>query len=41
MKGWEFTTTNAPLRLVEKENPKATAGRIVIDKKLLVYVTLM
>jgi len=33
MKGWEFTTTNAPLRLVEKENPKATAGRIVIDVK--------
>lgn len=30
MKGWEFTKTNEPLKLVEKEDPKAAEGRVVI-----------
>lgn len=33
MKGWEFTTTNEPLKLVEKPDPVATEGRVVIDVK--------
>ncbi|WP_067724548.1 zinc-binding dehydrogenase [Oceanobacillus damuensis] len=33
MKGWEFTTTNEPLKLVEKPDPKATEGRVVIEVK--------
>lgn len=33
MKGWEFTTTNVPLKLVEKSDPVATPGRVVIDVK--------
>lgn len=30
LKGWQFTKTHEPLQLVEKEIPKATAGRVVI-----------
>lgn len=30
MKGWEFTKTNVPLKLVEKKIPKAGAGAVVI-----------
>jgi propanol-preferring alcohol dehydrogenase len=30
MKGWEFTKTNVPLKLVEKKIPKAGAGEVVI-----------
>lgn len=30
MKGWQFTKTNAPLTLVEKEIPKALPGEVVI-----------
>ncbi|WP_156289851.1 zinc-binding dehydrogenase [Oceanobacillus salinisoli] len=33
MKGWEFTTTNEPLKLVEKPDPKATEGRVLIEVK--------
>ena len=33
MKGWEFTTTNVPLKVVEKPDPFATPGRVVIDVK--------
>ena len=31
MKGWEFTTTNEPLTLIEKADPKATPGTVIID----------
>lgn len=31
MKGWQFTKTNEPLELIEKEDPKAQAGYVVID----------
>lgn len=31
MKGWQFVKTHEPLELVEKEDPKATAGRVVIS----------
>ena len=30
MKGWQFTRTNEPLKLVEKEIPKAKPGYVVI-----------
>ncbi len=33
MRGWEFTNTHEPLRLVEKPDPVATPGRVVIDVK--------
>ena len=33
MKGWQFNTTNEPLILVEKEDPKATPGTVIIDVK--------
>jgi propanol-preferring alcohol dehydrogenase len=33
MKGWEFTTTHAPLKLVEKPDPVAAPGNVVIDIK--------
>ena len=33
MKGWEFTTTNVPLKVVEKPDPVATPGRVVIAVK--------
>lgn len=33
MKGWQFTGTNEPLQLIEKEDPKATAGTVIIDVK--------
>jgi propanol-preferring alcohol dehydrogenase len=31
MKGWEFTDTNIPLKLVEKPDPVAKPGFVVID----------
>lgn len=31
MRGWEFTTTNEPLKLVEKEDPKAKDGYVILD----------
>lgn len=31
MRGWEFTTTHEPLKLVEKEDPKAKDGYVVLD----------
>lgn len=31
MKGWQFTKTHEPLELVEKEDPKAEEGHVVID----------
>lgn len=33
MKGWQFTKTHEPLVLVEKEDPKAQPGHVVIDTK--------
>jgi len=33
MKGWEFTTTNVPLKVVEKPDPVAKPGWVVIDVK--------
>jgi len=33
VKGWLFSGTNIPLKLVEKEDPKATPGHVVIDVK--------
>jgi propanol-preferring alcohol dehydrogenase len=33
MKGWEFTNTNIPLKLVEKPDPVAVPGEVVIDVK--------
>lgn len=33
MKGWEFTYTNQPLKLVEKPDPTAKPGYVVIDVK--------
>lgn len=33
MKGWQFTKTHEPLKLVEKEVPKAAPGRVIIDTK--------
>lgn len=33
MKGWQFSKTNEPLELVEKADPKATEGHVVIDVK--------
>lgn len=33
MKGWQFSGTNIPLKLVEKEDPKATPNHVVIDIK--------
>lgn len=33
MKGWQFTGTNEPLKLVEVEEPKAKPGYVVIDVK--------
>ncbi len=33
MKGWQFTTTGEPLTLVEKPDPKAAPGEVVIDVK--------
>ncbi|WP_453996221.1 zinc-binding dehydrogenase [Bacillus nitroreducens] len=34
MKGWQFVDTNEPLQLVEKEDPKAVPGKVVIDVKV-------
>lgn len=34
MKGWQFVDTNKPLELVEKEDPKVEAGKVVIDTKV-------
>ncbi|NLK64542.1 MAG: zinc-binding dehydrogenase [Tissierellia bacterium] len=31
MKGWQFTTTHEPLTLIEKEDPKAKEGYVVLD----------
>ena len=33
MKGWKFTKTHAPIELIEKPDPKAAAGEVVIDVK--------
>ncbi len=33
MKGWEFTDTHVPLKLVEKPDPVAVPGAVVIDIK--------
>lgn len=33
MQGWQFNTTNEPLQLVEKADPKATPGTVIIDVK--------
>lgn len=33
MKGWQFTATNVPLKLIEKEDPKATPNHVVIEVK--------
>ncbi|WP_087974778.1 zinc-binding dehydrogenase [Oceanobacillus rekensis] len=33
MKGWQFTGTNEPLTLVEKSDPVATPGTVIIDVK--------
>src|SRR5690625_1448617 len=34
MKGWQFIETNEPLELIEKEDPKVVAGKVVIDMKV-------
>ncbi|MGI5876897.1 MAG: hypothetical protein ACOX6X_08875 [Dethiobacteria bacterium] len=31
MKGWQFTGTHEPLTLIEKEDPKAKEGYVVLD----------
>lgn len=31
MRGWEFTTTHEPLKLIEKEDPKPEKGYVVLD----------
>ncbi len=33
MRGWQFNNTNEPLELVEKTDPKATPGTVIIDVK--------
>lgn len=33
MRGWLFTKTGVPLKMIEKEEPKATPGTVVIDIK--------
>lgn len=33
MRGWLFTETNVPLKLIEKEDPKATPGHVVLEVK--------
>lgn len=33
MRGWQFSGTNIPLKLIEKEDPKAIPGHVVIDVK--------
>jgi len=33
MKGWEFTTTHVPLKLIEKADPVIAPGNVVIDIK--------
>ena len=33
MKGWLFSGTNKPLELIEKEDPKAIPGHVVIEVK--------
>lgn len=33
MKGWQFTTTGVPLKMIEKADPKAGPGEVVIDIK--------
>ncbi len=33
MKGWQFNNTNEPLELVEKQDPKATPGTVIINVK--------
>lgn len=33
MKGWEYSGSNKPLKLVEKEDPKALPGHVVIETK--------
>lgn len=33
MRGWLFSGTNIPLKLIEKEDPKATPGTVVIEVK--------
>lgn len=33
VKGWEFTTTHVPLKLVEKVDPVAVPGEVVVDIK--------
>lgn len=33
MKGWLFTKTHVPLKLIEKEDPKAGPGDVVLDVK--------
>ena len=39
MKGWEFTYTNQPLKLVEKPDPEAKPGYVVIDVKAAITST--
>lgn len=33
MRGWLFTKTHVPLKLIEKEDPKAVPGEVVVDIK--------
>ena len=33
MKGWEFTTTHVPLKLVEKPDPVVEPGKVILDVK--------
>lgn len=33
MKGWEFTTTHVPLKMVEKADPVVEPGKVIIDIK--------
>lgn len=33
MKGWLFSGTNIPLKLIEKDDPKATPGTVVLEVK--------
>lgn len=33
MRGWLFTKTNIPLKLIEKEDPQVTPGHVILDIK--------
>ena len=40
-KGWQFTNTNVPLKLVEKPDPVVKPGFVIIEVKAVDCVILM